>query len=455
MGAEIATKLIEYIESENSTQDLWHTNAIDAAMHGTAMMKVVFDPTTSRIVWTPLTIFDCYLQNAKTPDDVKWCVIRSYIDQYDAWEMLKSVDPEASLPDETKYTDGCGVEREGVEKFEIWHLPGSRYKDGLFASIIGNRVVESMKYPYVFSEPDGTGQKALLPVVWWHARQSRDSTLGTSWTREATMNQIVINDIYSKNLANTRQAKQMLILPASLRGIDTIDEENARIYLAPETSAEEAGLVRWVQPAPIDPGVQKTLNDNVEGIYRTAGINESTTGNAYASQSGKALSYQAQLDSDKHGFSFKSLERAQKNAWELTLKLLQKYYTVPRQMAIAGQDPMTFTSADIQGVSLRLEPRSQRDGFRTVKQEKAREDIANGFSGKEALLDAAPTAVTAGMQAFARQLIESYLSGEDIDLTPQTISPEIFLSELAKYEQQALVNRDKQSVLAIADLRKQ
>jgi hypothetical protein len=343
-------------------------------------MKVVFNPKTQRIEWKNLTIFDCWVQNRSDINSVDWCVIRNYIDQYEAQELLKTVDENATLPKEVKYQDGAGIEREGVEKFEIWYKPSARYPEGLYACVINDTVVEAMKYPYVFNEPDGNGKKALLPIIWWHARECRESTLGTSWTRECGSIQVDINQLYSKNQENARQAKQWLLLPSTLADTDLIDEQNGRIYIDLANS-EQGSMIRWVQPAPIDPNIQKALEDSVGSMYRTSGISESTTGNAFASQSGKALSYQAQLDSDKHSWAFKSLERGQRGAWELTLKLCQKHYTIPRTFSIAGQDPVSFMGADLQGVTVKLQSRSSREGDQSVKSEKAKGDIAAGFAG--------------------------------------------------------------------------
>jgi hypothetical protein len=450
-GAEIMTKLIEYIESEEDCQSKWHTSAIHAAQHGTGAIKIIFNKATQRVEWQNLTIYDFWVQNKTRQQDVDWCVIRTYMDQYDAQELLKRVDPDATLPEERDYQDAAGITRTGTEKFEIWYKPSARYPEGLYACIVDNVVVEAMKYPNVFKEPDGAGTKALLPIVWWSARECRDSTLGTSWTRECALIQADINNLYSKIQENARQAKQMLILPASLAQTDMIDDSNARIYVD-VANENHAQMIRWVQPAPIDPNVSAALENSINSMYRTSGIAESTTGNAYASQSGKALSYQAQLDSDKHSGAFKGLENAQKAAWELTLKLCQKYYKVPRTFQITGMEPISFMSADIQGVTVRLQARSAREGDASIKTEKAKADMSAGFAGRESLLGSAPSLATAGQAQLANRMIDMFLNGQEFNLTPETIPPEVFVGELNKRIQNSLLKQDFPTVEALNDL---
>jgi hypothetical protein len=239
-----------------------------------------------------------------------------------------------------------------------------------------------------------------------------------------------------------------MILPSSLRNSDLLDEENARIFIDP-ASADSAALIRWVSPAPVDANVQGTLQKNIESMYATSGISQATSGDAAASQSGKALAYQAALDADKHADSFKNFERAQRAAWELTLKLVQRYYTAERQFAIAGQDPMSISGADIAGVTIRLEPRSESESQASSKAERARADIAGGFAGREALLEASPTPMTAGIALYAGELIDRYLSGEDVQITPETLPAEIFVQELDSRIQSALLVRDVESADAL------
>lgn len=449
MAAQIATKYIEYFETEEGTADHWHQTALWAAQHGTGAMQIVYDPKTERVIWTPLSIFDLWLENRADPADVDWCVVRSYITQYEARDLLRTVNPDAGLPAETDYRDAFDISRKGVEKYSIWYRPSARYPRGLYACVINDTVVESMDYPYIFAEPDGAGTKALLPVVWWQCRRNRGATLGLSWTNDCAPIQATINTLFSKINDDALNARQVMLLPSSLRNSDLIDEENARIFIDP-ASADQASLIRWVSPAPVDPNVQTTLQKNIESMYVTSGISQSTSGDAAASQSGKALAYQAALDADKHADAFKNFERAQRAAWELTIRLVQLYYSTQRQHAIAGQDPFAISGADIAGVTVKLEPRSESESAASNKTEKAKADIAAGFAGREALLDSSPTPMTAGIGLMVEDLIDRYLSGEDVSLTPETAPPEIVVERVDARIQNALLQKDAETVDALS-----
>lgn len=448
MAAEIATKWVEYFETEEGTADAWHQTAIWAAQHGTGAMQIIYDADSGRVTWTPLSIFDLWLENRADPAQVDWAVIRSYITPYEGRELLRRVNPQAGLPATTDYRDAFDIQRSGVEKYTIWYRPCARYPRGLYACIVADTVVESMDYPYTFAEPDGDGSKALLPIAWWNCRRNRGATLGLSWTADAAPIQAAINTLFAKINDDALNARQMLLLPSSLRNSDMLDEENARIFIDP-SAAEQAGLIRWASPAPVDPNVQNTLNKNIESMYATSGISQSTSGDASASQSGRALAYQASLDADKHADSFKNFERAQRDAWELTLKLVQRYYSEQRQFAISGMDPIAISGADIAGVSIKLEPRSETESASSSKSERARGDIAAGFAGREALLSAAPTPMTAGISLYANELIDRLLAGEQVQITPESLPPEIMIAEIDKRLQAALLQRDMDTADAL------
>jgi hypothetical protein len=437
-AAEITTKLIEYIETEESVSDKWHQTALHAASHGTGLMKIVFNPGTNRIEWQPLSIFDCFLQNKSDFDSVQWCVVRSYIDKWDAKELIEKAGASiAGTPETSTYKDGAGIDRQGVEKWEIWYKPGARYKNGLYACVIAGTVVEAMDYPYIFTEVDGNTQKALLPVVIWTCRKTRGATLGTSWTTDCAPIQANINNLYSKVTDDALRAKQVLLLPASLKNVDI--EDDGRLYVD-QASYPQVGMIKWVSPAPLDQNVQQALQRDVESIYVSAGISQSTSGDASASQSGKALAYQAQLDSEKHADSFKSFQRCLRSAWELSLKLIQKYYTVPQTINIAGEEAISFRGSDLAGVTVRLESRQEKDSSRSSKQEALKQDVAAGFADPAKLSEHSP--ISASMKIVANDLIDKFIAGEDISLTPESIVPELLISVLDERIKSALLMKD-------------
>jgi hypothetical protein len=449
-AAEVATALIEYIEQEETVTSKWHQSAIYAGMHGTGLMRIVYDPKIDRVMWEPLSIFDCWLQPATARSGVKWCVIRSYIDKYDAKELGDFDD----LPSETQYVDGRGVTRHGVEKWEIWHLPSARYKKGLYACVVDNKVIEAMDYPYTFSDPDGENESALLPVTWWSARPARSTVLGTTWATDCAPIQATINKLSAKALADALAARQLLILPSSLQNTDMIDHENAVMYLD-VNAAQQSSMIKWIQPAPLDPHVNGQIENLFNNIFYTAGLSQTTLGqDERGSQSGRALAYQAELDANKHAQSYKDFEIAQTEAWELTLKLIQKYYVLSRQIQITGmEEAISFSGADIHGISVRLEQRSERESTAAVKKQNIKDDVMAGIADPSSIPQGGLQ--DAASEVIAEKVIDDLLSGQDIQITPESLPPEVIIKVVDKRIHRALLNQDMETVIVLQNFKKQ
>lgn len=428
MYAKIATKFLEYLENEDSTANKYHQTAIWAATHGTGLMHVFYNPTTKRVESEPLTIFDAWLENRANPCDVSWAMIRQYIKPYEAKALLKNVDPNAAAPATTPYTDINGQSRTAVEKWIIYIKPGDRVKDGLYACIVNNVVVEASKFPYVFAEADGETTKAILPLQWFNWRNNAGITLGTTFAKDCVSIQQAIDLLMTKQATDAIEARQLLILPTSMKDKDFLDGERAILYYdAQQGEAPPA----YASPAPLDPNVQSALKNFIDAMYMTSGISQSTTGDANANQSGKALAYQAELDATKHADAFRNFEDFQENIAELKLKIIQRYYGLTQQTKILGESAAKFNSADLAGVTVKIERRSERDSTQSVKTETAKQNMSAGFAGREALLDAAPNITTSAQLRFAQKLIEDFLAtGQSPDIKPDTIAPEIMIKAI-------------------------
>lgn len=442
-AAEIFTKVIEYTEAEEDLAYKWHTTAIYNAYHGTAFMYIYFDPIKQRVVWRPMSLFDVYLDDKSEPADIQYCVIREFIDPWTAEEMIQAANPEyKGTPDVESYQDGQGYEHKGVAKYSIWYKPGSRYPTGLYACVIDGEVVESTPYPYVFRDADGDRDVALLPVVWWYCRRNRGTSLGLTWASDCSPLQTALNELNSKLLRNAQIAQSYLVVPKSLQSNEGLDQVNQMIYTDP---GSDMGSVGWVSPAPIDPNQIQEKQNLIQSMYDSAGISQQTAGQAGGS-SGRALAYQAELDTQKHADAFKSFEVAIKDAWNLDLKLKQKFYTVPQKLLLDdGATEIVYSGTDIMGVDVRLEPRSSREGNQSTKVQKAQEMVAAGLAGPETLGNVQPNVLTAVNENFANGLIDKYLAGQDVNLTPESIDPMAFVSVLDKRIKLALLNRDMQT----------
>lgn len=452
-AAEIFTKVIEYTETEEDISYKWHTSAIYNAYHGTAFMYIYFDPDKQRVCWKPLSIFDVYLDDKAEPSEIDYCVVREFIDPWTAEDMIKAANPEyTGEPDTERYQDGQGYDHVGVPKYTIWYKPCARYPTGLYACVVGGEVVESTEYPYIFMDKDGEKEVALLPVVWWYCRKNRGTSYGMTWASDCAPLQTALNELNSKLLRNAQISQSYLVIPKSLNNNEGFDQVNQMIMVDP---GSDMANINWVSPAPIDPNQIQEKGNLIQSMYDSAGISQATAGQA-GGQSGRALAYQAELDTQKHADAFKSFEVAIRNAWNLDLKLKQKFYTVPQKLLLDdGVTELVYNGADISGIDIRLESRSERESAQSSKVEKAQQLAASGMAGPEVLLAAQPNAILKTSEIIAEDLINKFIAGEEIQLTPETVDPIAFVNVIDKKIKSALLNRDMATAENLNKLKQQ
>jgi len=452
-AAEIFTKVIEYTEAEEDISSKWHTTAIYNAYHGTAFMYVYYDPEKQRVRWKPLSIFDVYIDDKSDQSDIDYCVIREYIDPWTAEELIQSANPDyKGEPPLEKYQDGQGYDHEGVAKYLIWYKPCARYPTGLYACIIGDEVVESTEYPYVFLDKDGNGQVSLLPIAWWYCRKNRGTSLGITWASDCSPLQVALNELNSKLLRNAQISQSYLVIPKALQNNEGFDQVNQIIAADP---GSDMGNIGWVSPAPLDPNQINEKQNLIQSMYESAGISQATAGQSSGS-SGRALAYQAELDTQKHADAFKSFEVAIKDAWNLDLKLKQKYYSVPQKLLLDdGVTDIVFTGSDIMGVDIRLEARSAREGAQSSKVQRAKEDMMQGTGSPEAVINMQPNSVNMINETIANDLLDKFLAGEEVSITQETIDPIAFVAVIDKRIKSALLQKDTDTAQALTNLKAQ
>jgi hypothetical protein len=451
-AAEIATKIIEYTEQEEDIANKWHASATYAAYHGTGMMYVYFDPVLNRVRWRPLSVFDCFIDDKADPSEIDYVVIREYIDPWTAEEMIIAADPEyAGEPALEKYQDGQGYDHEGVCKYIIWYKPCPRYPSGLYACIIDDVVVESTEYPYVFDDKDGTGTIAILPVAVWYCRRNRGTSLGITWASDVAPLQIALNELNSKLLRNAQTSQSYLVIPKALQNNEGFDPVSQIIAADP---GSDMGNINWVSPAPLDPNQIQEKQNLIQSMYDSAGISQATAGQS-SGASGRALAYQAELDSQKHADAFKSLEVAVRNAWNLDLKLKQKFYAIPQKILLDDMTEMVFTGSDIAGVDVRLESRSERESATSVKLERGQAAVGAGIAAPESLAEIQPKSVNMISETIANDLISRYLAGEAVTITAETVDPAAFAATIDKRIKAALLQRDIGTAQVLTELKAQ
>lgn len=454
-AAEIVTKIIEYLETELIANEKLHNSAIYCTQHGTGAMKCVYNPATDKIEWKLLSIFDFYVDDVEDLSTAQYCVTRDMLTEWRAKELLASVAAEGEDEGEVNmetYRDGDGKYIEGCPKYEIWFKPCFRYPKGLYACIINNKVIEAMDYPYIFASKDG-GEEALLPVIFWKLKNIRACALGNTWLNDVTPIQLQLNMLNTKINKRVSLSQQYLLVPKSLAA-DGLDEDNLMISFD-DSIVNQIESIRYVSPAPIDSQLYGHRDFLVKAAYTCAGINESTTGNVSASQSGRALAYAAELDSNKHSDSVKSLENFILALWTMSTKLMQKYYEVERQIMIGGEQALVFSAADIQGVDIRLESRSANNSTQINKDKIAREDAAAGILDPTQFGIRTNSADSFIGRKHAMMILDKLIAGEEINITPESMQPDQFLAVIQERLQLAYLNKDIALVQQLMNLQQE
>jgi hypothetical protein len=442
---EIVNKYIEYLEVEEDLANKIRQVIEFATLHGTAAMKVIQDTTINRVTWTPLSIFDFWIENAQNPEASSWCVIKDLISEDQAEIMLDGISQH--LPATTEYVDSAGITwKDKIEKYEIWQKPNKKYPKGLYACIIGDKVVEKMDYPHAFEEIDGDTIKYMLPIHLFRVFKIRGSCYGSSFSIDLCPIQASINKIFNSqvNIAINSYSKVLMPKVFSEAGIEDVLKEDDRFIYLNQSQMDAAANIRPLATFKSDPNLQATIDQLKQTMFEIAGISESTTGaDTSGTPSGRKLMIQAQLDKNKYGGTSIDLHTMIKNSWELTLKLIQKYYTESQQFQISGKDPIYIKNVDIGGVSIRFEAKSERESTKAAKIERAMADMQAGLIGPESMRRINPTLLSESQRLISNQIIDDALDDKPIDFAVvlEQVDPNILVEEIDTRIADALIRQ--------------
>lgn len=449
-AAEIATKLIEYLEQDLDIDQMISKTVYNGCYSGTSAIKVAYVDDKSNhkngqlyLELLPIQeyLLDPQVQNAY---DSKWMILKKWIPESVADDIFMAHNVPGS-PNTEFYFDGHDQRREGVADYELWYRPCRKYPKGFFAHIIDQQVIEYIpEYPYSFTNAK-TGQiENLLPAVFFFCKEVRGSSYGRTFITDTVQLQAKENELISKLYKLWKQTSTVhRILPKALQ--DSIDDENSIIFFDDPSMAEQIKFTDPPQPSPL-------FNEMIEfferAIYDVAGVSETTTGQQNnETQSGKAIKFQAELDNQKTQDSIKSLQNMITKLYDLLLKIVQKFWTVPQLLNIFDDERMLsetiqFDAADIQGVDVRLQPRSGRDLLQTSKEQDALERLQQGLispSKADSLVGSIGSLIA---KQQANELIDTYLSTGSVDISPGTIDMEILLQTIQERQQAAILSAD-------------
>lgn len=397
-AVDVANQLIYHCHAVNDIDDAMFTAATHAQCHGMVAFVPRWDPTKgppSAGVWEldengdlvmtaepgePLgevelevrTLFDFGLDGSEKIEDSNYVWFREHIQRDEAALLLQDagIDEE---PEVVNYVDLFEGEQEGVEVYEFWHLPTPRIPEGCRFLVMGGHVVEYDEvYPYDHGE---------LPIAVWKLAPRRRTGYGSSHVDDAVVIQRQINELVSVIHKLTRDTGDLRFIghPAV---IDSIEAGNHTIAIADPKQRENNG---WMDPPDPPPLLFAQLESLIKVLYDVFGLNEILTGqeNVRSGTSARQISYLEQLDSMKLSGAARNLWKAQKRFWRQILKLYQQYVEDDRLIQIVGEDGevdvMAFRGSELDGVDVRLEPRSGHERTRGAEAARAEEEMAAGL----------------------------------------------------------------------------
>ena len=421
-SAEAAAKLIEFFEYEFDIDEMMFDMVNRAAAHGIGGVKIAFDPDENTVAWDPVTIFDFVMEPRERQELAGWVVFERFIEEYEANLILR----EAGISEKAspvEYYVGINEYRQGVKVRELWFRPSARVPDGIYALQVSGHVTQAMPYPYTFKrmdEPDEERQESFLPIALFVVDPRRGTCWGDTWMNDAVPIQRQINEVEStltKLRRDTACAK--LIAPGNVA--TAIDTNNQIIKM---DDPQQAQILRYMEPPRINNLLFADRDLLPHRLYDLAGLNELMVGaeSAKSGQSAKTIAYLSELDAMKQAGTARSIERFLLEAWRKTLTLARNYYTEPRMLAIVGENNViehqSFLGADIDGVGLRLEPRTGEERYTAQKTENVIQhsqlgikDVAEARAMVETGIDSTPE--DQRQHAAMAELVRTIYSGAD------------------------------------------
>lgn len=457
--AQVGNRLLEYNRQQHDFDQLCFDAAQLVQPHSCIGFKIVWDPlrgplsegvpavqngvplhdangepmmigagdTQGDVSWEAVSIFDYGTDGAEKIEDSRWVIFKKMIDLYDARHLLEASGHDPSESSAGTYRDVWGVQRKGVEVLELWHKPDYRFPKGLFAVLVGDKVVQAIPYPYVHGE---------LPLAVWKCGSRRGSAYGSTHVDDAVWIQKSINTTVAALEVQSRLIGSIKLLAHSSI-IAEMQNGNQQIKV---DDPEAIKAAKFLEPPPRSEVLVQSLEDNVQALYAVYGLNEILSGaeNAKSGTSAKSIAYLAKLDGQKMGGAARSLQKAIVRLARQTLKLYQQYVQAPRLIQITGEGDFAvqeFIGADLDGIDVMLEDSSAIPQMRGQVAGDAQQQIQAG-NPDPALREVAQTGIqdTAYGKAardIVRQQIEGALGGEPGEPDPE-VNPQIAVEEISK-----------------------
>ena len=369
--AMVTQAVIEYWSRRQDTKNKTVDAVRIAAHHGTAGLKIFYDPNDDEVKLSVVSIFDYFRD--PTPDyrDARWIVYREHVSVQEARDLYQRYGRQDE-PATVKYKTIEGEEREGVERLELWQTPCTEYPEGLQATILGGEVLEEMAYPYVFQDDSGASVY-VLPHVEMHVRRVRGSPYGRTPVTAAIPLQRRINETHASIAKWLERIRNVhLVVPDDLA--DTFDPSTDQIIRYRAAANQNiAPTIVYTKPPPVPSDLYESLDRYQRLMSDVLGINEAVVGDGKV-RSGVALENSRKLDASKNADARRAYENLILSRDKLAMALIGRYYTEQRKAKITGLpfgDMVLFSGDDIAGVDVKLEQGSELD-----HDERSKEQVA-------------------------------------------------------------------------------
>lgn len=452
--ALITQAIIEHEQTTLESAQVVFDTVHLADMHGTAGIKITYDPADDQIVWAPLSIYnfliDPSIGDAVNIDRAAWVIFEDYnMPLTEALGLFEAAQIQRA-PTEKEHERGQAPGSptlKGVEHVELWQRPSREWPDGLYICLVDGECVEVGDYPYVIEGVDGDPTKVEypLPVVMMRVRRVRNSVWGNTNLTYCVPLQRAYNECVNKAQKLMRQVTNIhLVVPQSIQ--DTFDPAEENLIGFPDGTPESGKAIGYTKPGEISASIFQQRDFFEKAMQKVIGLNDITASSDNPRLSGTAIENMVQLDAQRNADVTRSLQAMVLAAWRLTLKLIGVFYEKPRIGSISGgdsQDVVSFVREDVRGTNVRIELGSEVDTMQPAKERITSDRQQIGAAGPLDMARAAASPAYAQSNARAQQFVASVAAGVQPDVSPDDIDPDVLEDTVRRAQARALAQKDK------------
>lgn len=392
----------------------------------------------------PLSIHDFITDGHVDPFDPwsvsSWLLVRRYL-SLDAAAALwrqrsQEIDPTGatvwSTPPTSKVEDRLDPTAawDGVESYEMWWKPDpmGRFTDGLFAIIVGDRVVKATTFPYEHKQ---------IPMGIWRVMDT-GGFYGASWVEDAVPQQLGLNHslrVIAHRAEVSGQIRALIDPGLRKEWGDTPDG-----MIEATKDQREAG-VSFVQVPDIPRDMFEMADRYEAGISDVAGVSDvAAQGDAAAdTQNARLVAYATQVDEQKTFMTIVNMNEAFLLVDKQAIEMWKQFVPRERLIRVVGEDSAVSAayfnpSTEIGVVDVRLEvaPSTERTGAAGGRA--AEEEMAAGRLGPKDTSEMRKsgleqTVAEGEARARLQNLIHAALLGNPVQADP-SVPPEVALDEL-------------------------